>query len=104
MSNYKKEYELWDEFLKVWPLARLTTMKLDDYTQVGSKDSFTRWIEARLDELGSIWGGSSFKFGVFSRKDTDTCQAGEQSIEARNEGITVPHTRNRGEGGWNEQE
>jgi 5-methylcytosine-specific restriction protein B len=71
MSDFKKEYELWDEFLRVWPLARLATMTLDDYTQAGSKDSFTYWIESRLDELGSIWGGSSFKFGVFSRKDTD---------------------------------
>jgi 5-methylcytosine-specific restriction protein B len=71
MSDFKKEYELWNEFLSVWPLARLTTMTLDDYTQAGSKDSFTYWIESRLDELGSIWGGSSFKFGVFSRKDTD---------------------------------
>ncbi|MDP2678648.1 MAG: hypothetical protein Q8O85_07995 [Rhodoferax sp.] len=25
-----------------------------------------------------------------------TCQSGEQSIDVRNEGITVPHTRNRG--------
>lgn len=23
MSDFKKEYELWDEFLSVWPLARL---------------------------------------------------------------------------------
>ena len=71
MSDLKKQYELWDEFLNVWPLARLSTMTLDEYTQAGSKDSFTYWIESRLDELGSIWGGSSFKFGVFSRKDTD---------------------------------
>ena len=71
MSDFKKEYALWDEFLSAWPLARLTTMTLDDYTQAGSKESFTYWIESRLDELGSIWGGSSFKFGVFSRKDTD---------------------------------
>jgi 5-methylcytosine-specific restriction protein B len=71
MIDFKNEYELWDEFLNVWPLTRLSTMTLDEYTQAGSKDSFTRWIEARLEKLGSIWGGSSFKFGVFSRKDTD---------------------------------
>ena len=29
MSDFKKEYPLWDEFLRVWPLARLTTMTLD---------------------------------------------------------------------------
>jgi len=71
MSNLKNEYELWDEFLEVWPISRVKLMTLDDYTQAGSKDSFTYWIESRLDKLGSIWGGSSFKFGVFSRKDTD---------------------------------
>lgn len=71
MSDFQKHYALWDEFLTVWPASRLATMTLDDYTQAGSKDTFTYWIESRLDELGSIWGGSSFKFGVFSRKDTE---------------------------------
>jgi len=71
MSDFQKEYALWDEFLSIWPASRLASMTLDEYTQAGSKDSFTYWIESRLDELGSIWGGSSFKFGVFSRKDTE---------------------------------
>jgi 5-methylcytosine-specific restriction protein B len=71
MSDLQKQYALWDEFLAVWPVSRLATMTLDEYSQVGSKDTFTYWIESRLDELGSIWGGSSFKFGVFSRKDTE---------------------------------
>ncbi|HGN1363221.1 McrB family protein [Achromobacter xylosoxidans] len=71
MSDFQKLYALWDEFLSVWPVTRLTTMTLGEYSQVGSKDSFTYWIESHLDELGSIWGGSSFKFGVFSRKDTE---------------------------------
>lgn len=75
MSDFQKQYALWDEFLAVWPASRLTTMTLDDYSQAGSKDSFTYWIESRLDELGSIWGGSSFKFGVFSRKDTEDKQS-----------------------------
>lgn len=71
MSDFQQQYALWDEFLTVWPATRLATMTLDEYTQAGSKDSFTYWIESRLDELGSIWGGSAFKFGVFSRKDTE---------------------------------
>lgn len=71
MSDFPQQYALWDEFLAVWPRTRLATMTLDDYSQAGSKDSFTYWIESRLDEMGSIWGGSSFKFGVFSRKDTE---------------------------------
>lgn len=77
MSEFPKQYALWDEFLAVWPASRLASMTLDEYTQAGSKDSFTYWIESRLDELGSIWGGSAFKFGVFSRKDTEARESAE---------------------------
>ena len=71
MNNFQQQYELWDQFLTTWPRERLRTMTLDEYSQAGSKDSFTYWIESRLDKMGSIWGGSAFKFGVFSRKDTE---------------------------------
>jgi 5-methylcytosine-specific restriction protein B len=60
---------LWDEFLARWPLESLHSMSLADYTQAGSKDCFTYWLESRTEDLGSIWGGSAFKFGVYSRKD-----------------------------------
>lgn len=59
---------LWDEFLKSWPIERLKTMQLSEYTAVGNIHTFTYWIEAKLASLGSIWGGSAFKFGIFSRK------------------------------------
>lgn len=71
MTDFQQQYALWDEFLAIWPRERLATMTLDEYTQAGSKDSFTYWIESRLDQLGSIWGGSAFKFGVFSRSNTE---------------------------------
>jgi 5-methylcytosine-specific restriction protein B len=64
-------YERWDEFLQGWPASRLSTMSLDEYVKAGLKDTFTYWMESRLVELGSIWGGSAFKFGVFSRRDQD---------------------------------
>ena len=60
---------LWDEFLARWPLATLRSMTLEEYTQAGSKDCFTYWLETRTEDLGSIWGGSAFKFGVYSRRD-----------------------------------
>ena len=60
---------LWDEFLGCWPLESLLSMSLAEYTQAGSKDCFTYWLESRTEDLGSIWGGSAFKFGVYSRKD-----------------------------------
>ncbi len=69
MSSFQEQYRLWDEFLDIWPLEKLANMTIDEYTNAGGKDTFTYWIEAKLSELGSIWGGSAFKFGVFSRKD-----------------------------------
>jgi hypothetical protein len=62
-------YDLWHEFKKVWPVERTRVMTLQEYTDCGKKDTFTYWIESKLDKLGSIWGGSSFKFGIYSRND-----------------------------------
>jgi len=47
VSDFQKQYALWDEFLSVWPASRLATMTLDEYTQAGSKDSFTYWKKVR---------------------------------------------------------
>ncbi|GEM_PF-591718 len=63
------DYDLWHEFKKVWPVERSKMMTLSEYTNCGKKDTFTYWIESKLDKLGSIWGGSSFKFGIYSRND-----------------------------------
>lgn len=71
MIELKKQYDLWSEFLTVWPETRLAEMTLDEYTKAGSKDTFTYWMEARLDKMGSMWGGSAFKFGIYSRKDVE---------------------------------
>lgn len=62
----------WTEFLKLWPLEHLSEMTLAQYSQAGNQDCFVYWLEARTEKLGSIWGGSAFKFGVYSRKDTTT--------------------------------
>ncbi len=70
---------LWQEFLQAWPLERLRTMSLSDYTAAGDKETFTYWMESRLDEYGSIWGGSAFKFGIYSRNDT-TEKEGDTSL------------------------
>jgi 5-methylcytosine-specific restriction protein B len=44
-------------------------MTLKEYTQAGDKHCFTNWMEGGLDSYGSIWGGSAFKFGIYSRND-----------------------------------
>lgn len=62
--------ELWDKFLLRWPLEKLSQMTLHEYSQAGDSDCFTfGWLEKTTENLGSIWGGSAFKFGIYSRKD-----------------------------------
>lgn len=64
-----KQLDLWNDFLQRWPLESLQQMTLPQYTQAGDKDCFVYWLESLTEPLGSIWGGSAFKFGVFSRKN-----------------------------------
>lgn len=62
--------ELWDKFLQRWPLESLDRISLRDYTLAGDADCFTYgWLEKTTEKLGSIWGGSAFKFGIYSRKN-----------------------------------
>lgn len=68
-KDLRQVQEIWDAFLQEWPLERLRRMTLQEYTTAGQSRTFTAWIENRLDKLGSIWGGSAFKFGIYSRKD-----------------------------------
>lgn len=68
-ADYAAQFALWDEFLECWPIGKLRTMTLAEYNQAGSQDAFCYWLESRLDNMGSIWGGSAFKFGIYSRKD-----------------------------------
>lgn len=66
----------WDTFLQRWPLESLASMTLPQYSQAGDQDCFVYWLEAKTENLGSIWGGSAFKFGVYSRKDQSDKEAG----------------------------
>ena len=43
-------------------------MSLREYSEAGNQDCFVYWLEARTEALGSVWGGSAFKFGIYSRK------------------------------------
>ena len=69
MEN-KELYQLRDEFLRTWPLERVKEMTIEEYTNLNKKDSFCYWLESITEDLGSIWGGSAFKFGIYKRKDT----------------------------------
>jgi len=61
--------KLWGDFLAVWPAERLANMSLGEYSKAQDKDCFTYWLEERTESLGSIWGGSAFKFGIYARKN-----------------------------------
>ncbi|MHB8790162.1 MAG: AAA family ATPase [Desulfobulbaceae bacterium] len=67
----EKKYKLWDDFLIEFPIENLHHMTLEKYISVGVKNTFTWWMESGLDELGSIWGGSAFKFGIYERKNIE---------------------------------
>lgn len=60
---------LWREFLKQWPAERLPTMTLTEYSKAGDQSCFTYWLESKTEALGSVWGGSAFKFGIYARDD-----------------------------------
>jgi 5-methylcytosine-specific restriction endonuclease McrBC GTP-binding regulatory subunit McrB len=64
-------YQLKKDFLNEWPLSRIQNMTLEEYTNL-DKTSFCYWLEAKTHDLGSIWGGSSYKFGIYKRRDIST--------------------------------
>jgi 5-methylcytosine-specific restriction protein B len=69
-ASIKEREAMWDEFLSRWPLEKLRQITLKEYSQAGDSDCFTfGWLEQKTENLGSIWGGSAFKFGIYSRKD-----------------------------------
>jgi len=68
--------QVWDDFLQRWPLEALPSLTLPQYSTAGDSDSFSYWLEAKTENLGSIWGGSAFKFGIFSRKDKTVKESG----------------------------
>ena len=59
--------KLWDDFLERWRLDDLKSLTIEQYSHAGSKDTFTFWLESKTEALGSIWGGSAFKFGIYHR-------------------------------------
>ena len=40
-------------------------MTLEEYSNLNRDNSFCYWLEAKTKNLGSIWGGAAYKFGIF---------------------------------------
>jgi 5-methylcytosine-specific restriction enzyme B len=83
--NFEELETIWDDFLAKWPLEKLENITLEEYSQIGDSDCFTvGWLEIKTQSLGSIWGGSSFKFGVYSRRDKSNVEDGSGKSYAEN--------------------
>ena len=60
--------QLYQDFLKAFPIESLKDMTLEQYTDLKKENSFCYWLEAKTSILGSIWGGASYKFGIYEYK------------------------------------
>lgn len=69
--NTDQKQQLWDRFLTEWPVERIEAMTLAEYVSVEDKSTFTYWLETEAIDLGSIKGGSSEKFGIYKRADSN---------------------------------
>ena len=76
LEGVGRKMALWSRFLEVWPPDRVRDMSLEEYTNVNRSDAFVYWLEKRTEALGSIWGGSAFKFGIYRRARTDAKEPG----------------------------
>ncbi|MHA1973118.1 MAG: MrcB family domain-containing protein [Candidatus Hodarchaeales archaeon] len=56
-----------EAFSMEWPIERLRNITLEQYTNLDRETSFCYWLESKTDNTGSIWGGSSYKFGIYKR-------------------------------------
>lgn len=72
--------KIWDDFLQLWPLERVKRMTLAEYTALATPECFTACLESGTQDLGSIWGGSAFKFGIYRRNGFDGKQSGSTYI------------------------
>jgi hypothetical protein len=70
----EKLQQLRQEFVRSFPKEKLGEMTLEEYAlgHARSQGSFCHWLEFKLEELGSIKGGTVAKFGVWYDKETES--------------------------------
>nr|WP_318659981.1 hypothetical protein [uncultured Treponema sp.] len=56
---------LYNDFQKQFPIEKLKNLSIEEYTNLNRDDSFCYWLETKTEDLGSIWGGSAYKFGIY---------------------------------------
>lgn len=66
MDNIELDRDkIYEEFNNKFPLEKLRKLTLEEYTNTERSNSFCYWVEKKTEILGSIWGGSAYKFGIF---------------------------------------
>ncbi|MFC4267508.1 EVE domain-containing protein [Polaribacter marinivivus] len=83
-------HKLKQEFLAYWSLEKLEVMTLDEYTDTNRENSFCYWLEHITRDLGSIVGGSSYKFGIYKMGATSKT---ESATNRTNDGEYAWHTK-----------
>ncbi len=68
-NTMSTKQQTWNDFLEAWPIERVKAMQIEEYTNLERDDSFCYWLEKRTEKLGSIWGGSAYKFGIFKMRN-----------------------------------
>lgn len=58
-------HKLSQDFQKEFSIEKLRNLTLEEYTNLNKDNSFCYWIESKTDPLGSFWGGSSYKLGIY---------------------------------------
>jgi len=61
----REKDKIYEEFNNEFPLERVRNLTLEEYTNTERSNSFCYWVEKKTEKLGSIWGGSAYKFGIF---------------------------------------
>ena len=64
MTNDER-IQIYNSFQEQYPIEKLSEMTLDEYTNLERKNAFCYWLESKTNVLGSFWGGSSYKFGIY---------------------------------------
>lgn len=100
-ENSKKIVEKFIEFQKLWTLEKVKNMSLEEYTSVKkdnpNRNDFSFWIERELDNIGSIWGGSAFKFGIYKRDKEDEKQSNKGRSYSQNYAWLTKYGNNENE-------
>lgn len=88
-------------FQEVWTLEKVKNMTLEEYTNIKkdnpNRDDFTFWIESKLDNLASIWGGSAFKFGIYRRNDESQKESSSGRLYSQNYAWIAKYGNNENE-------